>query len=48
MLCEVAPGIELERDILAQMGFRPRLADPIRQMNPRIFTQASMDLAATV
>ena len=33
VLIEVAPGIDLERDVLAQMGFRPRVADDLRTID---------------
>src|SRR4029453_14764352 len=35
-LAEVAPGVDIERDILGQMDFRPILRDP-KPMDPRIF-----------
>jgi propionate CoA-transferase len=31
MLTEVAPGVDLERDIFAQMGFRPQVASSLQQ-----------------
>ncbi len=31
-LTELAPGLDIERDIIAHMGFRPRIADEIRPM----------------
>lgn len=34
---EVAPGVDLERDVLAQMAFRPRVSPELRPMDPRIF-----------
>ncbi len=43
-LTEIAPGADLGRDILAQMGFRPRIAEPLRTMDPRIFTEQAMGL----
>lgn len=43
-LIEIAPGIDLERDILAHMGFRPLIAGNLRQMDPRLFRQAAMGL----
>ncbi len=44
-LIEIAPGIDLERDVLAQMDFRPLISDALSTMDPRIFNDASMGLA---
>jgi propionate CoA-transferase len=43
-LVEIAPGADLERDILGRMGFRPRIAEPLRQMDARLFAAAPMGL----
>jgi propionate CoA-transferase len=42
-LIEVAPGIDIERDILAHMGFRPIVRDP-KSMDERIFKPEPMGL----
>jgi len=42
-LTEIAPGIDLERDILAQMPFRPAIDGP-RPMDPVIFQPQPMGL----
>jgi len=42
-LIEIAPGIDLERDIFGQMDFKP-LTRNVRQMDPRIFRDAPMGL----
>jgi propionate CoA-transferase len=42
-LAEVAPGIDIERDILAQMGFRP-IVDAPQPMDERIFRPDVMGL----
>jgi len=34
---EIAPGIDLETQILALMGFRPIMRKPLKLMDPRIF-----------
>jgi propionate CoA-transferase len=43
-LIEIAPGIDLEKDVLGQMEFRPIIADDLKEMDPRIFTAAPMGL----
>jgi len=42
-LTEVAPGIDIGRDILAHMGFRPIVHDP-KPMDPRLFRPEPMGL----
>lgn len=42
-LSEVAPGIDIERDILAHMGCMPKIGD-IKPMDPRIFIDAPMEI----
>ena len=37
-LLEVAPGIDMEKDVLAHMEFRPTMED-VRLMNIKIFQQ---------
>ncbi len=44
-LIEVAPGIDIERDILPHMDFAPSINRPIT-MNPRIFADEPMELMA--
>ena len=46
-LAEVAPGIDIERDIVAHMGFRP-LMNSIQPMDPRIFRPEPMDLKGSM
>ncbi len=43
VLIEVAPGIDIERDIIGQMGFRPVVGE-IAEMDPRLFQEGPMDL----
>ncbi len=42
-LAEVAPGIDIERDILGHMAFRP-LMRQVREMDPRIFRPELLNL----
>lgn len=45
LLTEIAPGIELERDILGQMGYRPLIAPELKRMDARIFSAEPMNIA---
>jgi propionate CoA-transferase len=44
VLMEIAPGIDLEKDILAQMEFTPVIAHHLRTMDPAIFKPERMRL----
>jgi propionate CoA-transferase len=41
-LTEIAPGIDLQTQVLDQMDFRPKIADPPRAMDARIFRDQPM------
>ena len=43
-LTEIAPGVNLEKDILSQMNFRPLIAKDLKLMDSRIFTDEPMGL----
>ena len=45
-LAEVAPGIDIERDILAQMEFRPIVPEHVPLMDARIFAEGMMKIGA--
>jgi acyl CoA:acetate/3-ketoacid CoA transferase len=44
-LIEIAPGVDLERDVLARMGFRREIAPDLRETDAAIFTDAPLGLA---
>ncbi|EOD01570.1 acetyl-CoA--acetoacetyl-CoA transferase subunit alpha [Caldisalinibacter kiritimatiensis] len=43
-LTEIAPGIDLEKDILAHMEFKPIIADNLKEMDNKIFKDEPMKL----
>lgn len=45
MLTEIAPGVDLERDILAHMEFRPLISPDLKEMDLRIFREEKMGLS---
>lgn len=47
MLTEVAPGVDIERDILAHIGFRPAISPDLREMDRSLFLDAPMHLHLT-
>jgi propionate CoA-transferase len=44
ILIEIAPGVDLDRDILANMEFRPEIASNLKQMESRLFREESIGL----
>jgi len=45
VLTEIAPGVDLERDVLSRMGFRPRVAEQLRTIDARVYAKGAMGLA---
>ena len=45
-LIEIAPGVDLQKDVLDQMEFKPIIADDLKLMDARIFTDQPMGLEA--
>ncbi|MDQ7093152.1 acyl CoA:acetate/3-ketoacid CoA transferase [Desulfosporosinus sp. PR] len=44
VLEEIAPGVDLERDILARMDFRPEISENLKVMNPGLFGPGLMHI----
>jgi propionate CoA-transferase len=47
-LIEIAPGLDAERDVIANMGFTPAVSPDLKPMDARIFKHALMGLAADI
>jgi propionate CoA-transferase len=43
VLVEIAPGIDLDKDILNQMQFRPQISSNLKIMDERIFRPGPMN-----
>lgn len=43
-LVEIAPGIDMERDIFAQMDYRPLISDDLKEMPAVLFYDGVMGL----
>jgi propionate CoA-transferase len=44
VLTEIAPGLDLERDVVSRMGFRPKISENLKPMNARLFSASAMGL----
>lgn len=44
LLTEIAPGVDLQRDILDKMEFAPMIASELKRMDPRLFRAEKMGL----
>ena len=45
ILTEIAPGVDLRKDILDQMGFAPEISPALRCMDERLVRPEKMELA---
>lgn len=45
-LIEIAEGLDPESDVISHMGFVPEVSDDLRTMDPRVFSEETMGLAA--
>ncbi|MCF0261110.1 MAG: acyl CoA:acetate/3-ketoacid CoA transferase, partial [Erysipelotrichaceae bacterium] len=43
-LTEIAPGVDLQKDILDQMEFKPVIAEDLKLMDERLFREEPMGL----
>ena len=43
-LIEIAPGVDLEKDVLSRMAFQPLVSKQLKTMDRRIFIDARMEL----
>lgn len=48
VLSEIAPGVDMDDDVIAHMGFKPIIAEDFREMEPAIFMPGKIGLSATV
>lgn len=44
VLIEIAPGINLEKDILAKMEFKPIISKDLKLMDPVLFSEKDLGL----
>jgi propionate CoA-transferase len=44
MLTEIAPGVDLEKDIISQMAFKPLISSDLKLMDERIFKDEKMNI----
>ena len=47
-IVEIAPGVDLERDVLTRMQFKPRISPQLRRMDRRLFCPEPMNLRGDI
>jgi propionate CoA-transferase len=48
VLTEIAPGVDLDRDVLALMKFKPVVSKNLKKMDGRIFQKGTMSIKAEI
>ena len=44
VLEEIAPGVDIEKDVLSKMNFKPQISSEIKEMDTRLFGKAPMNI----
>jgi acyl CoA:acetate/3-ketoacid CoA transferase len=44
VLEEIAPGIDIEKDVLSKMNFKPQISSEIKEMDTRLFGKSTMNI----
>jgi propionate CoA-transferase len=44
MLTEIAPGLDMEKDVLSQMEYKPLIAPKVKLMDARLFKEGPMGI----
>jgi acyl CoA:acetate/3-ketoacid CoA transferase len=44
ILEEVAPGIDVDKDVIRKMSFEPMIRGSVREMDEKIFNESIMDV----
>ena len=44
VLVETAPGIDIDKDILEKMEFKPQIASELKEMDKRLFSKSAMNI----
>ena len=47
-MTEIAPGMDMEKDVLSQMEFKPHIAKDLKLMDARIFQEGPMGIKAEI
>ena len=42
VLVEIAPGVDIDKDILEKMEFKPQMSKEIKEMDKRLFRRSAM------
>ena len=42
-IIEIAPGVDIRSDVIARMGFEPRISPRLKKMDARLFAEAPME-----
>jgi propionate CoA-transferase len=42
-IIEIAPGVDIRSDVIAKMGFEPKVSPRLKKMDARLFSESPME-----